>query len=136
MSSPAKNYPELSGCMTCNTKLTVLNPGPRPDLFTRDREKPAARLLLLDVLKARAFLQPCVNPYVLMTSSNFICARSSVPVSGVKQESAVGRISSLYPSLWHFYRTGVICEHEGLCKMILSPHKQSVNMDGNALVEF
>lgn len=31
MSTPAKKYSELSGCMTCNTKLTVFNPRLEPE---------------------------------------------------------------------------------------------------------
>lgn len=111
MSAPAKKYYELSGCMTCNTKLTVFNPRLEPE-FPRQTHSHAAhagqgnarqdtRVLFLDVWRARAFLQPCKSTDALMGSSNFICARSSVPTksprSGVKPAVGSGkRISSVY----------------------------------------
>lgn len=107
MSPPAKKYLQLSGCMTCNTKLTVLNPGPRPAFNAADaathagqgnargsQRCQAAWLLFLDVLRARTFLQPA-----LMTSSNFICVRSSVstksPRTDVKAPPGVRYLRSI-----------------------------------------
>lgn len=80
MSSPAKKYPELSGCMTCNTKLTVLNPGPRPAFTHAGTGKRLLHGCCSWTSRRQERFSSPVNPYALMTSSNFICARSSVPV--------------------------------------------------------
>lgn len=125
MSPPAKKYPELSGCMTCNTKLTVLKPGPRPACTHAGRGNACCTVVALGRLDGRQerFSSP-VNPYALslMTSRDFICARSSVPADWR------ARISSLYPALWHVYRTGVIWTRRPLLNDTFS--SQTVSQSG------
>lgn len=130
--------------MTCNTKLTVFHPHLGPTYTqqtlicgTGKRLLPGRTLVVLGrrAVRAGTFLQSCKFPDHLMSSSDFICARSSIPAISVQSDVRLwgSDIPILLQYVWVYEYIPVYgtlteqdfcCGRRDICKMIPPHHKR------------